>query len=138
MNTENSSTSIFPRGERGSSDWFTGTVFVQGLVSPNEIEDLYNVGSVTFEPGGRTLWHTHPAGQVLLVTEGEGWYQERGKAAQKITKGSVVVIPKDMEHWHGAAKDAKLVHIAISNMKEGSNVTWMAPVNDEEYNEVNQ
>jgi quercetin dioxygenase-like cupin family protein/alkylhydroperoxidase/carboxymuconolactone decarboxylase family protein YurZ/quinol monooxygenase YgiN len=126
--------SIFPKGGKGSADWFTGTVWVQPLVNPSDMENLYSVGSVTFEPGGRTHWHTHPIGQVLLVTEGKGWYQERGKPAQLLTKGSIVTIPKDVEHWHGSAKDSRLVHIAISNMTNGNNVTWMSPVTDEEYN----
>ena len=130
--------SVWDKGERGSSDWFTGTVWVKGLLSPDEMENLYNIGCVTFEPCGRTLWHTHPIGQTLLVTEGRGWYQERGKTARLLTKGSVVAIPKDVEHWHGAAKDSKLVHIAISNMRDGSNVTWLKPVTEEEYNEVNK
>lgn len=128
--------SIFPKGERGSAAYFTGTVWVQPLVNPNEMEDLYSVGSVTFEPGGRTYWHTHPIGQVLLVTEGKGYYQERGKEVRLLVKGDVVAIPKDVEHWHGARADSTLVHVAISNMKEGSNVTWLGPVTEEEYNSV--
>ena len=138
METENNtnSTSVLPRGERGSSDWFTGEVYVQGLVKPEEIEGLYSVGQVTFEPGGKTNWHTHPIGQVLLVTEGKGWYQERGKPAQPLTPGTVVTIPKDVEHWHGAAKDSKMVHIAISNIQDSSAVTWLNPVTDEEYNDL--
>ncbi|MDR3219978.1 MAG: carboxymuconolactone decarboxylase family protein [Dysgonamonadaceae bacterium] len=130
--------SIFAKGGKGSADWFTGTVWVQPLVNPDEMENLYSVGSVTFEAGGRTHWHTHPTGQVLLVTEGKGWYQERGKTAQMLTKGSVVAIPKEVEHWHGAAKDSKFVHVAISNMANGNNVMWMSPVTDEEYNGINQ
>ena len=106
------------------------------MVSPDQIEGLYSVGQVTFEPGGKTNWHTHSIGQVLLVTEGKGWYQEKGKAAQPLTPGTVVAIPKDVEHWHGAAKDSKMVHIAISNMKDGTPVTWLDPVTDEEYNSL--
>lgn len=136
---KNSNTSsVFPLGERGSADWFTGEVHVQGLVSPDEMEGLYSVGQVTFEPGGRTYWHTHPIGQTLLVIEGKGFYQERGKPAQVLTKRSVVPIPKDVEHWHGASADMKLVHIAISNIANGSAVTWMAPVSNEEYAKVNK
>lgn len=138
METNDKNTAIFARGERASQDYFTGTVYVQGLVAPKEIEGLYSVGSVTFEPGARTNWHTHPAGQVLLVTEGEGFYQERGKSARQLIKGSVVAIPKDVEHWHGASKDSKLVHVAISNVYDGSAVTWKAPVNDAEYMDVNE
>ncbi|MDR2913759.1 MAG: carboxymuconolactone decarboxylase family protein [Tannerella sp.] len=131
-------TALFPLGERGLADWFTGEVYVQGLLTPDQIEGLYSVGQVTFEPGGRTYWHTHPIGQVLLVTGGKGFYQERGKPAQILTKGSVVAIPKDVEHWHGASADTGLVHIAISNIADGSAVTWMEPVNEKEYEEVNQ
>lgn len=138
MSANEKSLSVFPLGDPGSSDWFTGEVYVQGLVSPDQIEGLYSVGQVTFEPGGKTNWHTHPAGQVLLVTEGRGWYQERGKPAQELIKGSVVAIPKDVEHWHGASKETKLVHIAISNIKDNSAVTWLAPVNDEEYGSVDK
>jgi quercetin dioxygenase-like cupin family protein/alkylhydroperoxidase/carboxymuconolactone decarboxylase family protein YurZ len=125
--------SIFPKGNPASPDQFTGTVWVQSLVSPTEIEGLYSVGQVTFEPEGKTNWHTHPAGQILLVTEGKGWYQERGKEPVLLKKGDKYVIPKDVEHWHGAARNSKFVHIAISNMVNGKNVTWMTPVTDEEY-----
>jgi len=135
MKTENNS-SIFPLGNIGSSEWFSGEVHVQGLVAPEQMENLYNVGQVTFSPGGRTRWHTHPIGQVLLVTEGRGWYQEWEKPAQELIKGSVVAIPKDVSHWHGAAADSQMVHIAISNVKDGSNVTWGSPVTDEEYGAV--
>lgn len=127
----------FALGGRVTSEWFTGEVHVQGLVNPDEMENLYSVGQVTFSPGGRTHWHTHPIGQTLLVLEGKGWYQERGKPAQLLIKGSVVAIPKDVEHWHGASTDTKLVHIAISNVANGSAVTWMTPVTEEEYVEVN-
>ncbi len=127
------STGIFPKGNPASPDQFTGTVWVQSLVKPAEIEGLYSVGQVTFEPGGKTNWHTHPAGQILLVTDGEGWYQERGKTPVSLKKGDIYVIPKDVEHWHGATKDNKFVHIAISNMDNGSNVTWMSPVTEAEY-----
>lgn len=140
MNTTNNQnqTSVFPIGNRGSAEWFSGEVHVQGLVSPEQMEGLYNVGQVTFSPGGRTHWHTHPIGQVLLVIEGKGWYQVRGEPAQVLTKGTTITIPKDVEHWHGASADSKMVHIAISNMFEGSNVTWMTPVTDEEYAEVSK
>ena len=130
--------SIWDKGERGSKDWFTGTVWVKDLLAPNKMENLYNISCVTFEAGARTRWHTHPAGQTLLVTEGKGWYQEKGKAAQPLTKGSVVAIPKNTEHWHGAAKDSKLVHIAIPNVKDGGNITWLKPVTKEEYDKANK
>lgn len=126
-------TGIFPQGNPASPEQFTGKVWIQSLVKPQEIEGLYSVGQVTFEPEGKTNWHTHPAGQVLLITEGKGWYQERGKAPVSLKKGDIYVIPKDVEHWHGATNKSKFVHIAISNMVNGNNVTWMSPVTDEEY-----
>jgi quercetin dioxygenase-like cupin family protein/alkylhydroperoxidase/carboxymuconolactone decarboxylase family protein YurZ len=135
---EGQKASVFPKGNRGPSDWFTGAVYVRPLVNPPEMENLYSVGNVTFEAGARTHWHTHPIGQTLLVTEGSGWYQERGKPATPLVKGSVIAIPKDVEHWHGAARDVMLAHIAISNMANGSNVTWLAPVTGEEYREAEQ
>lgn len=128
----------FPLGNLGPAEWFRGEVHVQGLVSPGRMENLYSVGQVTFSPGARTNWHKHPIGQTLLVLEGFGWYQERGKPAQKLVKGSVVPIPKDTEHWHGASAGEKMVHIAILNVENGSAVTWMTPVTDEEYKEANR
>lgn len=127
---------IFPKGDKGSADRFTGTVWVQPLVNPNEMENLYSVGSVTFEASGRTHWHTHPIGQTLLVLEGKGWYQERGKSARALAKGSVVAVAKDVEHWHGAAKESALTHIAITNIDNGSAVTWLKPVTPTEYAEL--
>lgn len=135
---DNQNETIFPLGNPGPSNWFSGEVHVQTLVSPEQIEGLYTVGQVTFSLGGRTYWHTHPIGQVLLVTEGKGWYQERGKQAQVLTKGTTVAIPKGVEHWHGAAADTKMVHIAISNISGGNSVTWITPVTEKEYAEVNK
>lgn len=138
MDTSNSNTqnSLFPRGERNSPDYFTGDAYLQMLVTPEQTDGYYSAGSVTFEPGARTNWHTHPSVQTLIVTEGNGWYQERGKTAVKLEKGSVIPIPVGVEHWHGARRDSKLVHIAITNVKDGSAVTWMTPVTDEEYSSV--
>lgn len=127
--------SIFPAGEQGASGWFTGTVWVNTLLSPNENSHC-TIGDVKFEPGARTRWHTHPIEQVLLVTEGKGFYQEKGKPARPIRKGDVVGIPTDAEHWHGAAPDTGLIHIAITNCKNGSNVVWMDAVTDPEYKNI--
>ncbi len=132
------SNSLFPKGERNNPAYFTGEVYLQPLVGQDESDGYYSAGSVTFMPGARTHWHTHPSVQTLIVTEGEGWYQERGKEAIKLQKSSVIPIPVGVEHWHGASKNSKLVHIAITNFKDGSAVTWMTPVNDEEYAEVNK
>lgn len=136
--TNGQNETIFPIGNPGPADWFSGEVYVQTLVNPEQIEGLYTVGQVTFSPGGRTYWHTHPLGQVLLVTEGEGWYQERGKLARVLTKGTTITIPRGVEHWHGASAGNRMVHIAISNIAGGNSVTWITPVTGEEYAEVNR
>jgi 4-carboxymuconolactone decarboxylase len=128
-------TSIFPKGERASSDYFTGTAWVNILV-PKDETGTYSIGNVVFEPGSRNNWHTHAAGQILMVTEGKGWYQEKGKAARLILKGDVIVIPSNTEHWHGATKDSSLTHIAITNIAEGGPVTWLQPVAEEVYNSI--
>lgn len=137
MKTENRiENSLFPQGEPNNPDYFTGEVYLQPLVSQEKSDGYYSAGSVTFMPGARTNWHTHPSVQTLIVIEGEGWYQEKGKDAVKLQKGSVVPIPVGVEHWHGASDGSKLVHIAITNFKDGSAVTWLSPVTDEEYNKV--
>jgi 4-carboxymuconolactone decarboxylase len=132
MNTTENANAIFPKGERTNPDYFTGIAWLNTLLAKDET-GTYAIGSVTFEPGGKTNWHTHPAGQILLVTEGKGFYQEKGKPVQVIKKGDVIVIPSKIEHWHGASKDSSLNHIAITNNVNGVPVTWLSPVSDEEY-----
>ncbi|MCW2498230.1 cupin domain-containing protein [Jatrophihabitans sp.] len=83
-------------------------------------------------------WHTHPKGQVLIVTEGAGFNQEKDKPAQSIKKGDVITIPANVEHWHGAAQATKMTHIAITNYEGDTNVIWLKPVSQEEYNAVNK
>jgi len=128
---------LFPKGEKVSDEWFSGDAFLQPLLARDKNND-FALGSVTFEPGARTHWHTHPKGQVLIVTEGEGFYQEKGKPAQRIKKGDVVNIPENVEHWHGATATTKMVHIALTNYEGEQNVTWLKPVTEEEFNEVNK
>lgn len=135
MTTE-SNTSLFPKGEKLTNGYFTGDAYLTPLLAKDKNNE-FAMGSVTFEPGARTNWHTHPKGQVLIVTEGAGFYQEKGKAAQRIKKGDVVNIPETVEHWHGASATNKLVHIAITNYQGDDNVVWLTPVSDEEYIEVN-
>ncbi|MFC4478804.1 cupin domain-containing protein [Flavobacterium chungangensis] len=132
-----SSTEIFPKGEPLSKDWFTGNAFLKPLIARDKNNE-FSAGSVTFEPGARTNWHTHPKGQVLLVIEGHGLYQEKGKPAQIIQKGDVVNIPENVEHWHGASATTTMVHVAITNFKEDTQVTWLNPVTDEEYKTANE
>jgi 4-carboxymuconolactone decarboxylase len=123
---------IFPKGEKASADYFAGTAWVNILV-PQDETGAYAVGNVVFEPGCRNNWHTHPAGQILLVTEGIGYYQEKGKPARLLTKGDVVMIPSHVEHWHGAAADSSFSHLVVTNNTKQGAVKWLAPVTDEEY-----
>ena len=124
---------IFPKGQALPKEWFVGNAFLSPLVAKDKNNE-FSAGSVTFEPKARTNWHTHPKGQVLLVIEGEGYYQEKGRSAQTIKKGEVVNIPENVEHWHGASAKSKMTHIAITNYKDDVQVTWLNPVKDEEYN----
>src|SRR5882757_2357787 len=105
---------IFEKGEKAPASYFTGTAWVNILV-PKDETGTYAVGNVLFEPGSRNNWHTHPAGQILLITDGRGYYQERGQPARPLSKGDVVVIPSKIEHWHGATPDSSLTHIIITN-----------------------
>ncbi|MBV9868281.1 MAG: cupin domain-containing protein [Abitibacteriaceae bacterium] len=134
INTENQN-AIFPPGDKAPADYFTGTAWVKVLV-PQDETGSYSIGNVVFEPGCRNNWHTHAAGQILLVTDGRGYYQERGEPARPLTRGDVVVIPSGVEHWHGAAQDSSLTHIAITNNSASGNVEWLSPVTDEEYRSV--
>ncbi len=135
--TPQNNNSLFPQGEKLSSDWFTGNAFLYALLTRDKNNE-FSLGSVTFQPGARTNWHTHPKGQVLIVTGGEGFYQEKGRPAQALKKGDVVNIPENLEHWHGASAGSTLVHIAITNYKDDKNVVWLKPVTDEEYSAVNK
>lgn len=136
MTTENN-TSLFPKGEKLPNDYFTGNAFLHPLL-PKDKNNEFSLGCVTFEPGARTNWHTHPKGQVLIVTEGEGFNQEKGKPVQVLKRGDVVNIPENTEHWHGASANSIFVHIALTNYKGDENVVWLQPVTDEEYNGVNK
>ncbi|RYJ52115.1 cupin domain-containing protein [Flavobacterium petrolei] len=129
-------TAIFPKGDKLSNDWFTGNAFLTAFIA-NYKNNEFSAGNVTFEPGARTNWHTHPKGQVLIVLEGEGFYQEEGKPAQSIKRGDVVNIPENVKHWHGATAKSKMAHIAITNFKEDVQVTWLKPVSDQDYIAVN-
>ena len=132
-NTENKTDdTIFPKGEKAPAETFTGTVYVQPL-APKNANNNFSVASVTFEPGARAFWHSHPAGQTILVTDGKGLYQEKGKAIRALNKGDVVLCDPDIEHWHGASPKTAMTHIVITNYKGDSQVNWLRPVTDEEY-----
>ena len=118
--------------EKGPGDWFTGTVRID---QPFQAAEPARVGgaTVTFEPGARTAWHTHPLGQTLIVTEGCGWVQLQGSAKQEIHPGDVVWIAPGEKHWHGATATTAMTHIAVQERKGGEVVTWMEHVADAEY-----
>ncbi len=131
-NAQTSSGNPFPRGDQAPPDTFTGTVYVHPL-APKNANNNFSVASVTFEPGARAFWHTHPAGQTILVTDGVGLYQEEGKPVRPLNKGDVVLCDPDIEHWHGASPDSSMTHVVITNFKGESQVNWLRPVTDEEY-----
>ncbi len=131
MNTENKNT-IFLKGERAPVDYFTGTVWVKMLV-PNDPDLNCQIVNVTFESGARNNWHTHPGGQILIATDGIGYYQEKGKPIQLLRKGDVVNILPDVVHWHGASTDSEFTHIAINPNTQKGIVVWLERVTDEEY-----
>lgn len=123
----------FAKGELNPfGKFFTGTTHLNMLVTR---DDVFNssIGNVTFDKGARTNWHKHSGGQILLVTAGEGRYQERDKEIQILKKGDVVKIPPNVEHWHGAASDSEFAHISIEPNIPNNETTWLEPVTDEQY-----
>jgi quercetin dioxygenase-like cupin family protein len=132
QNPQSSSGSPFPRGDQAPPDTFTGTVYVHPLAAKNA-NNNFSVASVTFQPGARAFWHSHPAGQTILVTAGQGLYQEKGKPVRPLNKGDVVLCDPDIEHWHGASPGSALTHVVITNYKGDSQVNWLRPVTEEEY-----
>ena len=118
--------------KKASADYFTGAVQVQELF-PADDPSRTSGGKVTFEPGARSAWHTHPLGQILIVTDGTGWVQQWGGPIQEIRKGDVVRIPAGVKHWHGATPTTAMTHIAIQEQLNGKAVEWMEKVSDEQY-----
>lgn len=125
-----SNSTIFPLGQKVEAN-FSGDAYFK-MVFTDEKPLNTSIGNVTFAPGSRNNWHSHKVGQVLLVTAGEGWYQEEGKAAQLIKKGDVVNIPPNVKHWHGATKDSWFVHLAMTL----GETEWLEPVDDEWFNKL--
>lgn len=117
---------------KGPADWFTGSVRIDPLFNgfdPARVQGAH----VTFEPGARTAWHTHPLGQTLIVTSGKGLAQRLGGAIEEILPGDVVWFPPGEKHWHGASPTTAMTHIAIQEVLDGKVVDWMEPVTDEQY-----
>lgn len=131
--SEHTEQAIFPKGKQGPAENFTGKAFNYGLL---ESDSTYNtvVGNVLFEPGARSNWHKHPAGQILIITAGVGYHQQRGKSIEKMRKGDVVKCPPNVEHWHGATPDSSLHQMYIIPNTEKGIVEWLQPVTDQEYN----
>lgn len=117
----------------GLAEFFTGRTRIDP-VWPADKNINASGGLVTFEPGARSAWHTHPAGQRLVVTSGVGLTQEWGKPVQVLRPGDVVWCPPDVKHWHGAATGTAMTHLAVTGTVDGKNVTWMEQVTDDQYN----
>ena len=120
------------QSNRGSAQYFTGSVQVQQLF-PAYDPSRTSGGRVTFEAGARSAWHTHPLGQILVVTEGIGWIQQWGGPIEEIRKGDVIWIPAGVKHWHGATPNTAMTHIAIQEELNGKAVEWMEKVTEEQY-----
>ncbi|RZJ37219.1 MAG: cupin domain-containing protein, partial [Chryseobacterium sp.] len=123
---------IFPQGEKGSKDLFTGNAYNIGLVDADSVFTTA-VGNVYFEPGARSNWHSHPAGQILIITDGIGYHQIEGQPVEIIKKGSVVKCPPNVRHWHGASADVGLQQLYIVPNTEKGIVDWKEAVTDEQY-----
>jgi|SRR6185312_9443413 len=117
---------------KGPEDWFTGTVRIDSLFQPSEPARAAGA-AVTFEPGARTAWHTHPLGQTLIVTAGFGWAQREGGSIEEIRPGDVVWFAPNEKHWHGAAPTTGMTHIAIQESLNGKVVEWMEKVSEQQY-----
>jgi 4-carboxymuconolactone decarboxylase len=128
------SLAIFPKGDTIDRSHFSaGRAWVYWIMRP---DSTYNtqLASVTYEKGSRTKWHYHPAGQILIITNGTAYYQEEGKPKQKLSKGDVAKCPPRVHHWHGASPDADVKLMAINPNMEKGGVVWLEKTTDEEYN----
>ncbi|CAM3573339.1 cupin domain-containing protein [Rouxiella silvae] len=118
--------------QAGPDHYFTGKVRIDSPFSGSG-EARIGGATVSFEPGARTAWHTHPLGQTLIITFGRGWLQEEGEEILEMNPGDVIWIPAGIKHWHGASPENAMTHIAIAESLNGSPVTWMEKVTDEQY-----
>jgi quercetin dioxygenase-like cupin family protein len=116
----------------GPEQFFTGRVTIRGQFSRVEPSRLTGA-IVTFQPGARTAWHSHPLGQTLIVTEGIGWTQTEDEPIQEFAAGDILLCPRNQRHWHGATPESPMTHVAIQEALDGKNVTWMEKVTDDQY-----
>ena len=117
---------------KGPADWFTGSVRIDPLFDRDEPARVSGA-SVTFEPGARTAWHTHPLGQTLIITAGRGWAQREGGPVEEIGPGDIIWFPPGEKHWHGATATTAMSHLAIQEKLNGKAVNWLEKVTDEQY-----
>ena len=117
---------------KGPTDWFTGTVRIDRLTDAQPPAHV-GTGYVTFEPGARTNWHLHPLGQTIIVISGLGQVQREGGPVEEVHPGDVVFFEPDERHWHGAAPQTAMTHLAITETLDGTAVTWLEPVSEEQY-----
>lgn len=131
-NTKQELNSIFQKGEKGSKDFFTGNAYPTALV---DADGVYNtlIGNVYFEPGARSNWHSHPAGQILIITDGVGYHQIEGKPIEIIKKGDVIKCQPNVKHWHGASENVGLQQLYIIPNTDKGIVEWKEAVTDEQY-----
>lgn len=122
---------IFPRGEKAANVHHVGNVWLNELSAADTVF-TYNIAQATFDPGARLDWHSHPGGQILLITEGTGYYQEKGKSRLTIHKGDVVKCQPGVEHWHGATPHSGVTYLATSPTQNGRTI-WLQRVTDQEY-----
>lgn len=131
---EQKSEPIFPKGEKITNNNFAGTAYLH-MMGASDTTLHVSYGNVTFEPKAKTNWHSHPGGQILFITEGEGFFQAKGEPARLLKKGDVVEIPRNVVHWHGAAPESGFSHIAVSLNTDEGGAVWSGSVSDEEYNQ---
>ena len=117
---------------KGPREWFTGDVYIDTVTAPSASSPV-GAALVHFTPGARTAWHTHPLGQTVIVTAGLGWAQREGGPIEEIRPGDVVWFPPGEKHWHGATDRTAMTHVAIAEAENGSPVTWLKQVTDEQY-----
>ena len=127
-----SENTVFPKGDKVTNSNFIGNVYVRMITHSDTIHNV-TMGNVTFEPGARTNWHYHPGGQILMITEGIGYYQEKGSPIRWMRKGDVIKCPHNVEHWHGASPKTGVTHLAISTNTNLGAAVWLKPVTNEEY-----
>lgn len=127
--------SIFPKGELSKTDNHTGDVWLTELNKADSVIDVA-IATATFAPGAKLDWHIHPAGQILIITEGTGYYQEKGKSIQVVHKGDVIKCVPGVSHWHGASPKSTFTYIAASTNGANNKTIWQKRVTDAEYNSV--